>query len=351
MNYKLQIRLLALFLSFIIYNLAFIIPVHAQAPTPPAVNVTLSPIFFDLTATPSGILKDKIRIKNNADSPMALQIDIKKIITDQSGSLSIQDPTSNDDYINWLRFTTTHFVAAPGQWTDLPFTLTVPDSAAFAYYYAVTFKADTSTGNGNGAALSGQLAVPILLAIKKPGTLLNGQIVDFKTSSFINEYLPVNFQTVFKNTGNVHIKPHGNIFIQSHGQNDIAILDVNNTLGNVLPGASRTFLSDWTDGFMVREPVLDATGQPTTDKNGQPITKLTFHWDKLTHMRIGPYSAHLVLVFDNGQRDQVLESSTTFWVFPYKIIIGVLIVIIGSFLLIRKAIRSYIQTQIRKGRR
>jgi len=326
-------------------------PVHAQqATSAPAVNVTLSPIFFDLSASPSGTISDKIRIKNNASAPLPLKINIKKIVTDQNGSLTIQDPKPDDDSVSWIKFATPNFVATPGQYVDLPFTISIPANASFAYYYAVTFQQDTgNNAGGNTATLQGQPAVPILLTVKRPGAIMNGEVESFKTKSFINEFLPVEFETAFKNVGNVHIKPHGNIFIQSTGQKDLAILDVNGTLGNVLPGATRTFLSDWSDGFIVNEPVLDGSGQPTTDKNGQPITHLTIHWDKLTHFRIGPYSAHLVLVFDNGQRDQVLEASTTFWVLPYKVIIVFLVVIIAIFFIGRKLLHGYIQKQISKG--
>ena len=70
------------------------------------------------------------------------------------------------------------------------------------------------------------------------------------------------------------------------------------------------------------------------DRNGNIETSVKFDTDKpLSKFRIGSYTASLLAVYDNGKRDVPLEAHLSFWVFPWKIIVGVLIIIIAPVLL------------------
>ncbi|SRR5258708_38303110 len=127
----------------------------------------------------------------------------------------------------------------------------------------------------------------------------------------------------------------------------MAILDVNAVQGNILPGGTRTFTTSWDDGFFVQEPVME-DGNIKLDNNHKPITHLAIRWNNLTHFRIGKYTANLLLIYDNGKRDIPMETTTTFWVFPYTIIsIGTICLII-IILLIRLLITFYIKREMKK---
>jgi len=54
--------------------LVFISTVNAQTPTPGNYDVTVSPVFFDLTANPGDSISNKIRIRNNTTSPLRLRL-------------------------------------------------------------------------------------------------------------------------------------------------------------------------------------------------------------------------------------------------------------------------------------
>jgi hypothetical protein len=149
-----------------------------------------------------------------------------------------------------------------------------------------------------------------------------------------------------QNQGNVHLRPTGNIFI-SAGNNDLVSLDVNPGQSNIIPGTNKTFETSWNDGFLVKEQVME-NGQVKLDKNGKPVEKLTINWDKLTSFRIGRYTANLLLVYDNGQRDIPLEAKIDFWIIPYRIIgfsLGSLVVII---LILRFLLKFYINREVKK---
>ena len=181
----------------------------------------------------------------------------------------------------------------------------------------------------------------------KPGRKPPGNILEFSTKNYVYEYLPVDFTVRVGNTGNIHIKPHGSIFITSGDNKNPAILDVNSGLANVIPGTARIFNASWDDGFIVNEPVMEA-GQPKLDKNGKPEMHLAINWDKLTSFRFGKIRRKpALLVFDNGTRDVPLQASLSFWVIPYELIGGIILAIIILILLIRYALKSYVKRELK----
>ncbi len=339
-----------LFLPFALLLLVFIFltaKTSAQT-TSPNYDVTLSPVFFDLSSNPGTTVSDKIRVRNNTDSPIPITITLNQLTGDLNGNLSLK-PNQSDPTLGWVKFQSKTYVLSPLDWTDIPFSINIPKDAAYGYYFAISFNQDKNSPlTKNGTSITGAAAVPILLNVRKEGARAEAKVLSFTTTNFINEYLPVDFNVKVENVGNIHIKPHGNIFISSGNSKDLAILDVNSDIGSIIPQTARVFNASWADGFITMEPVLNY-GTPKLDKNGKPIKHLVINWDKLTSLRIGRYDANLLLVFDNGTRDVPLEANLSFWVFPYKIVGGILIVIIAFILLIRFLLRRYIRRQIKRG--
>ncbi len=311
-------------------------------------DVTVSPVFFDLSANPESSVSDKIRVRNNTNSPLPIRIEVKRLTADVNGDLTLKQDNS-DNSLSWIKFKDLSFVAKPLEWTDIPFTIDIPKDAAYGYYYAVTFKQDDASPLAKtGTKISGAAGVPILLNVKREGAKAEAKILEFTTKSNVYEYLPVDFTVKVENVGNIHIKPHGNIFISDGGNKNLAILDVNYNSANIIPNTKKSFEVSWSNGFLVKEPVTE-DGQVKIDKNGKPIEKLTINWDKLTSFRIGKYTANLILVFDNGKRDVSLDSTISFWVIPYKAIIAIIISLIAIILVVRFVLKIYIRKQIKKG--
>ena len=334
-------------LPTLLLGLALIFSVSKAFAQNTGYDVTVSPVYFDLSANPGTSVSDKIRIRNNTSSPIPIKLNVEKITGDLNGNLTL-NPSSNDSTLSWVKFQSDKVTLSPLEWTDVPFTIDIPQDAAYGYYYAISFSQDnTSPLAKNGAVVTGAAAVPILLDVKKEGAKADAKILEFSTGSFVNEYLPVDFTVKVENVGNIHIRPHGNIFITDGGNKNLAVLDVNDTLGNVIPNSARIFNASWADGFIVKEPVTE-DGQVKKDKNGKPEERITINWDKLTSFRIGKYDANLLLVFDNGQRDVPLEATVSFWVFPYKVVGGFVVGLIALIILLRFILRSYVNKEVRK---
>ncbi len=313
-------------------------------------SLTVSPISLDLTTTPGGTITDRVRVRNNSSRQLSLRVDVAKLIpTTAEPGLSIQEPAPTDEFVHWIRFDQPTFIARPNEWTDVPFTVTVPQHAAFGYYLAFVITPVQTAGGGeeSNVVLSGSVAVLAALNVQAPGASAQAQLVEFKPKKFINEWLPADFTITVRNTGNIHIKPRGNIFIQRRDGSEVALLEVNAALSNILPNATRTFETSWSDGFLVRE-VVTKDGAIQRDQSGQPVTRLKIHWDKLSQFRFGQYTANLLMVFDNGERDVTLEGTTTFWVIPYKLLGGTLLGIVLLLFLLRLTLKAYVRRQVRR---
>jgi hypothetical protein len=332
----------------ILFVLAILfLPVKTFAQTPGGYDVTVSPIFFDLSTTPGGNVSGTIKIRNNTAYPLPLKLGVQRLTGDLSGNYSLK-ADKNDETLSWVSFSQPTFVANPLEWTQIPFTINVPKDAAYGYYWTITFAQDTTNPLfKSGVSLTGAAGVPILLNVLKPGAKADAKITQFSVGQFVNEYLPINFTVKIENLGNIHVQPHGSIFISDGRNKDLAVLDVNPGLGNVIPQSARIFNASWDDGFLEMEPVTQF-GQPKLDKNGKPLETLQINWDKLTEFRIGRYTANLVMVYDNGKVDVPLESTITFWVLPWKAMGVILISLIVIFLVGRFLIRTYIKREIAK---
>jgi hypothetical protein len=92
----------------------------------------------------------------------------------------------------------------------------------------------------------------------------------------------------------------------------------------------------------------------TTAVNGTESQKLVWNWAKLSQLRIGRYTAHLVAVYNQAGRDVPIEGTVSFWVIPWKILLVLLLVVLlvlfALFILVRSIVR-FIRKRIHKVRK
>ena len=134
-----------------------------------------------------------------------------------------------------------------------------------------------------------------------------------------------------KNSGNVHVAPRGNIFLSRGSEKNIALLELNLSKGSILPDSTRIFETDWKDGFPVYEETIE-NGQVVLDETGVQTYHLTWDWQNASHLRFGKYTATMLLIYDDGTRDIPIEGVVSFWVMPWRLIVGA--VFIAIFFLI-----------------
>jgi hypothetical protein len=306
-------------------------PALADDPATSGLHLTLSPPTLMVNITPGGTYTTQIRIKNDGTKTELIHMNIEKFTTTNlDGRIYISAPSPTDDFVHWVTFGQNSFSILPGEWRTQTVTFKVPSSAAFDYNYALEFvrakpaEEDTVTTNH----LTGAIASAVLLEVANPNARREIKIVDFKTTpSTFFEFPPVYFEVTLKNIGNVYLIPKGNIFVEQGENKQIATLDVNKEGSPVLAGASRRFTTSWSEGFVYW---VDQTkdGKAITNGEGNPNQELQWNFNKLTHPVIGPYDAKLLVVYDDGHRDIPLEAKTSFWVFPWKLLAGILLALI-----------------------
>jgi hypothetical protein len=209
-------------------------------------------------------------------------------------------------------------------------TIKLPASAKFGYYYEVMFNPITTNPlQDNQNALKSENAVLVLVNAVTGGQKQGLQIVNFKTSKNLYEYLPATFDIKISNTSNIYFKSVGNIYINrdSTFSNIIDTIPVNSSNGNVLPQSDRLFPITWSDGFPIYQTKM-LGGQPVVDKHNIPVQQLRWNFSNLNNFRFGKYYARLVLVYNNGQGDQSISQDISFWVVPWPLLlIGFLIAV------------------------
>lgn len=311
---------------------SIIAPVNAATTTQPRPNpseagqaLEIAPPVLTLSADPGQTIKSKISIRDVSTSKLIVQGEVNDFVANgEDGTPKIlldEGETSPYSMKAWFQ-PLTSLTLNPKQIEDLPITIRVPaDAAPGGYFSVVRFTATAPQLNGTGVSLSASLGALVFMrvngAAKEGMTLEEFKVTTDKgQTKKIFESAPLMFVERLKNTGNVHEQPAGQVTITDMFGKKVATVNVNLPPRNILPGSIRRF-----------EQKLD-----------KAVIGNTFLF--------GRYTATAKITY--GSNKQVVTDSVTFWVIPYKLIgFGILGLIIAFFLL-RKAIRSYNQSIIRR---
>lgn len=310
------------------------------------VNVTLSPVFINLIAEPGASVSAQFKVLNNNAFTENFKIDLFKFAASASGDSPVPMPiTPEDEFVKWITFTENEFDIEPNQSKTVKFTVSVPKNAGLGYYFAIAMQRRQERVNeSTGAVIAGSPTVPVLLEVQSSTAKKQARLLSFTTTKPVFEYLPVEFDIKLRNDGNVHLVPFGDIFITQGDDKIVGNISANESRGNILPNTARSYTAKWTDGFLVTVP-KKVNGIPVLDSRGQAVMETRWDLTALNKFRIGKYDATAVMVYNDGQFDVPLEAKVSFWVFPWKIILAVVIVLLlilfGIFSIIRTISSSF----------
>lgn len=317
-----QLKTLGVYAGLIVMLLSIILPVQAgaQSFTRPPLSLVTSPLPLNIVAKPGETVTADIRVKNNGTRSENIKVELLKFgAGGETGSPQLLDRGERDDYFDWVSFSERNFKAEPNVWKTIKMTVKAPPSAAFGYYMAVVFtRADPDKPTGGASGVEGGVASLVLLNVDAPGAKREAKVLEFSASQKVYEFLPADFKVKVRNSGNVHVSPAGSIFIKQ-GDKQIEVMEFNTQQGNILPGTNRVFENTWDKGF----PRFETVGEGNDKKK-----KLVWNFQDLQDVRIGKFTATLVAVYDDGQRDVPIEAVVSFWVIPWRIIGGILLVLL-----------------------
>jgi hypothetical protein len=281
-------------------------------------DIQVSPSPLVVTLTPGKQQTTSLTVRNLSNHPETLYPKLNAFTLDKnSKNIQLQE-TAPPIVSEWTSFKNPSVTIAPGGSQAVNVVFDTPTNVGFNYSFAITLSRNPNDSlQHDGVSLKGAVAVFTLVNIDRPDAKRSLSITDFKTNKSSYQYLPADINLSIKNSGNVIDQPKGTIYIQrSFSSNKpIATIPINSTNNYVLPGTARAFTATWDSGFP--HYVQDSDGG----------RHLSWDWKRLSDLRFGRYVAKAVIVYNNGQHDVPVVASYTFWVIPWTLIFGTLVIL------------------------
>lgn len=264
--------------------------VFAQDPS--QITISISPPVFELSANPGEQIKNSIRVTNLSNETQEIFVDKRNFTAlGEEGGVDLTEEDTSYSLASWVSTDKENAVIAAKESTDFKFTVDVPGNVEpGGHFGSIVFKTKAKNlKEGQSGTAIGQ-EVGALLLVKIAGDIKEqARIASFKTQNGVYEKGPVIFETRTRNAGNVHLKPRGTITVHNMFGAEVAKIRVDER--NVLPDAIRAVQTEWGAGGF----------------------------------QLGRYTANLSMVY--GDEGTIITSSTSFFLFPYKMIIPLLAVI------------------------
>lgn len=297
-----------------------------------ALEVSPSPII--LTLKPGETKTVDVRIFNAGANTETLKIVLQNFTTNKKNSQVNLDDNLPPEVNDWIRFAKPVFTVKAGERVSQQVSISVPESAGFSYNFAMVISRQTPVKAPAGqSTVVGSVAIFTLLNVDRPGAVKKLTVDSFVSAKKYYEYLPAELTLKLSNKGNSLILPAGNAFIQrsANSNEPISVLPINPASLYLLPGVTRDYQIKWDDG-------LPRYVTQATAANAPVERKLEWNW-RDSKVRIGKYIARTVVVYNDGQRDVPVEAQVSFWVIPWKIILGaifaLLLLLVGVFAILR----------------
>ena len=257
-------------------------------------SLGIAPLTFEITANPGDIVENYLKVYNpSPDTSVQIEMVIEDIAPTGEAGHVIVEPAETETYslARWIETEPKEFSLAPREEKFVKFTINIPENAEpGGHYGTVIAGAKLVAGpRATGAAILPRVGSLVLLTV--PGVMREELIVKEFIAPNYSEFGPIPFTIRFENTGTVHVKPTGYITVTNWLGQKVANIEFPSH--NVLPRAVRKF-----------------------------ETSLPQKW-----FFAGKYTATLTGSY--GIANTLLTPTViTFWAFPWKVGLGILIVII-----------------------
>lgn len=294
-------------------------------------TISITPPLFQVTLRPGEIWSSTVKIVNTNDDETAFYASVMNFEAGDEDGNSRFTPVFDDEewggghsLARWIEVSEGPYSAAPGESVRVPFSIRVPENAEPGGHYAAiligTRPLDADRSLGSSKILVSSMVSSLILVRIDGDIREEGTIREFSTSRRWYQKPDVDFLLRFQNTGNVHLRPQGDIIIYNMWGKERGKIPINKktAFGNALP---------------------------------QSIRKFTFQWEgESNFFEIGRYTAIATLAYGAAERKSAFQS-VSFWVMPIKPVVG----IVGGFgiffILIFFAIRFYILRVLRSYQR
>lgn len=301
--------------------------------------LTVAPARLELSANPGEVVTGEFLLINEQDE--------QKTFYSSYQNFEAQGETGTPNFVDaseglgtWIR-TADSMTIGPGEQVEVPFTINVPTNAEPGGNFAAIFWGTTPSDDGAGSQVSVGAQVGILVLLRVNGDIEEGGgIVSFTTRderAFFSS-LPIGFEYRFTNSGGDRIKPEGEITIRNTFGFKTETISANKTEGNILPQSTRKFDATWDGG---NEEAL------ATDES--PLGFFGTVSYQAQNFAIGRYSATLDLSY--GAEGLTDNARLSFFVFPWQLLIVVIVMLLALFMVSKKVLLSYNKSVVERARK
>lgn len=305
-----------------------IIVVASLGLTKPANAITLIPPSLEFNVKPGEPpIQTKVKLFNETAEAVQMYASTALFTAkDESGVPSFITDRAPEGLASWIKIAAGPFSLQPGERVEIPVEITVPANADPGGHFAgILFspKSPTATEGGQ-VAISSKIGTLVLVRVAGE-VRETASVASFGTESGKTQFnrLPVDLAARIQNGGNVHVRPNGNITIRNMLGGTTVVLPVNSVQGAVLPASIRKFTAAWEK-------------TPLTGKSNF-FTEFGHEWKNFA---LGPYTATLALTYGQNN-DKALNASFQFFVFPWRVLLLSVIIIILAIWLIMLLVKHY----------
>ena len=316
-----------IFLSFGIGLALFLLAPSAQA-------LTVSPVTKEYHVNPGDTVIDVIQMTNEATDAKSIYPLVENFTAEAETGMAVFYPADEDPYgtamAKWIDVVGEGkpLDMQPGDRANIPFTINIPNDATPGGHFASVILSSVPPGfdmDGTGLSTKSQIAVTLFIrvsgAVKEAGGLAE---FGFENPQVWYNYLPIDFYTRFENSGNVHLRPVGNLFIKNWLGRQVASIEANEGFKAIFPMSIRRFVFGWH--------------KEKGDRLPDDASELKKEWH---NFGFGKYEATLVLAY--GSDNKLVTDSRVFYVWPWR-----LMILFGAALLLLIAILTLISQMQRR---
>ena len=262
-------------------------------------TITVIPPTIEQKLNPGQYAEGTLKVVNQTDQPVTFRATVQDYIVDNNEGVPHLLPpgTLSGKYsaAAWIGVSPETFTLASGQKQELSYYMQVPSNGRPGGHYAAVIytPVQSAAQQASGASVNAQVGTLFYITVNGPITE-SASITKFITDKF-HEFGPINIQTEIQNNGDLHIKPLGAIVLYDMfgRRSDISGLSE----VNIFPGG-------------VTRNYANRIGQ---------------------NIMIGPYTAKLLASY-GVNNNLPLSASISFFVFPWRIAIVIILLIVAAVL-------------------
>jgi len=292
-----------------------VILVHAQTPT---LSVGVSPTSEKLTLELGDEYFGEIVFWNLSKDTTTYKVAVSgfKQISNMPGTAIVlteeEDALALYSASSWFELEKDEIVLVPNKNIKVQYTIKVPMDATDGEYNAEIFllsEKEDSDQEGTYASTILGSGVPILIKIGDE-YIESAELMSFTANKKIYKFPDVIFTTKIKNLGNTHISPIGEISIINIFNQEVDRIKFNSGNQSLLRENSGIYEDEWYNKTLLSSE---------------------------NEIMFGPMTANLVSTYRSiSPGFAPLMAETTFWIIPWKILLGIFLAIVLLVLILKK---------------